>query len=421
MSDTAADLGDIIINDASQVVLDVDQTVADIMGDGKSMIHVVDNTKLNINGNLTAHAHIDEGSAVHFIATPTVEIVSTLSVIGTLNLITPDTQSIVLADKASVTINSTSMTSIRCKTLEIQQNTQLVIINQNTFYMETTRITVDGTLLTKELNISNIISHFAVGSNAQVEFDPVTSNMYLGAYIDIRGRVALKKHVSIVYPCSQFLLEAGTLTWPATSDIITIECSIVKINAVFSPGIVSFGAGIDQFTVGSSGKFTFIADGPFLANTVSIAGNMQVKNIATFQSLNSPDHRILEFVIHNPGGVLELNSDIAAQIDTIKTNQQCNILHVKSLTVDNTFIAGEFDFDTGADDVTVNRYGHWIFSPCDTFHIERLVIRGTTTVIKDHVAIAAMNIDIQAGGRFSADSVSSNGPGTGNSIGSGGK
>lgn len=379
------------------------------------MVHIAHDTTLNILGRMTAHAHVHNGCAMEFLAVPLTGFVSSIYVSGSINFAYPANQALTLAKPSSVTVDSASMTHIDCRTFEIQEGAELHILNEtNLFHLETDEFKVDGSFSAKELNISSKIKKFMVGYKGQVSFDPVSTDMYIGPYIDIRGQVALNKYVSIVYPCNQFLLETGTLTWPATSDVITIECSIVKINSAFNPGIITTGDGIDQFTVGASGTFTLTADGPIWLHTVSISGKMYVINTAILESHKSSDRRIEEVHIHSPNGLLQLNSNnLPARNNSVPTSQSCNILKVKSLTIDKTFNAKDLEVDTGIDDITVNSYGSWSFGPCDTFQVSEIYINGTvvsyyplTLVGKSRDKVESIKIDI--GGTMTLDSVNQN-------------
>lgn len=411
--DTSTDLSDVVIYDGSHLVMASDNNVTNVLGDGMSMIHLTNSTTLTVMEEMSAHAHVYAGSEMNLGAEPEVQLISSIYIQGNMGL-TGQNQTLILADPAILTVNSDVMRSLTATGIEIQANAELSIQNNNnTFKMMTESFAVEGAFSAGTLNIHNSISTFTVGVAGSVEFDPVSSDMYIGSDIDIRGVVTLGKHVSIVNPCNQFLLETGTLTWPTTSDIITIECSTVTINGQFTPGTVSFGNGTVDFTVGASGIFTFTADGPVLANTVSIAGKMYVNNLATMESGVSADKRIEAFAIHNPGGVLELNKNsLPVQLNGIAdANVNCSTLKIKSLTVDKTFEAGDIDIDTGIDAISVGRYGTWNFGPCATFHVHELYTNGTITS-KYPLTLEGQGLDkvheiyIEYGGTITLDSLS---------------
>ena len=370
-----------IINDGSHLAVAFDHTLQHVYGDGRSMIHVIHNTTLDIDGDMTAHAHIHEHSSMNFNADVLVTLISSIHVSGQINLTRPVNQSFVLDSPASLTIDSVSMNRINCKKLEIKEKATMNIADETVlFHLETNEIKVDGNFFAKSLKIYDIIKKFFVGYKGVVEFDPISSDMYIGPYIDIRGRVNIRKYVSIVQPCKQFLLETGTLTWPATSDIIIMECDLVKINSDFSPGIISFGTGVDQFSVHTQGNFVFTADGSVLVNSVSIAGKMYVNNIATLESHNAIDGHIKSFHIHYPAGQLVLSSqNLPAQTNATMINQTCNVLKTKQLTIDKLFNAGDLEIHNGIDEIFVNTHGSWTFGPCKTFNINELYVNGTVT------------------------------------------
>lgn len=353
--------------------------VTNVLGDGRSMIHLFADSTLSVEEQMTSHAHVYNGSSIIFGAVPEVTLVGTVYVHGNMYMGAASNHSLVLSDPGKLLIDSSDMTSISMHGLTVGENCELTISNTDTFSLKTVELRVYGAFTTGELSLTTI-EVFEVGSLGTIEFDPESSDMYIGADIDIRGQVSLGKHVSVVYPCTQFLLETGTLTWPVTSDIITIECEIVTINGQFSPGTVSFGTGVGHFSVGSSGIFTFTADGPVLVDSAAISGKMYVDNLATFKSNSSGDGRINTFVINYPNGLLQLNrNSLPAQLNNTALNETCSTLHIKDLTVDKTFTADSVTIGTGIDDVVVNRYGAWTFTPCDVFHMDTLYSNGTIT------------------------------------------
>lgn len=374
------DLKEIIINDGSHLVIGDTHTVNNILGDGRSMIHTAPNTSLFIEQEFTTHAYIYNRSSVVLAAVPEVTLVGTIFVQGHLMMANPMNQSLILSQPGKVKVDSTDMTSLSLHSLSVGENCEFTINNPSTtFSLITVDFLVYGAFTAGTLDIVGI-DKFEVGTLATVEFDPETSDMYIGSDIDIRGAVALGKHVSVVYPCIQFILDAGTLTWPATSDIITIECDIVTINGMFSPGAVSFGSGVGHFTVGSSGTFTLTADGPVLVDSAIVSGKMYVTNLATFKSNSSVDERIDTFIVSYPTGVLELNkNNLPAQLNGTAQNDTCSTLMIKSLTIDKTFTASDISIGDGIDEITVNRFGDWSFTPCDVFRMDTLYTNGTIT------------------------------------------
>ena len=409
--DTSNDLDQIVINDGSHLVMSSDHTVTNVLGDGMSMIHVANNAKLTVAEEMNAHAHIYAGCEMNFELEPAVQLVGSIYVQGDMNL-SSQNQTLILAEPASLTINSSTLSSIEAFGIEIQANTEFIIKN-NEFKFQTESLAIEGVFTAEILKLHNTITHFTVGPAGTADFEPDSSDMYMGSDIDIRGAVNLGKHISIVQPCNQFLLETGSLTWPSTSDIITIECTTVTINAPFTPGSVSFGSGTTDFTVGSSGTFTFTADGPILANTVSIAGKMYVNNMATLESGIAADNRIEAFAVHHPSGLLQLNKNtLPAQLNgTAQPNVNCSTLKIKSLTVDKTFEADDIDIDIGMDSISVGRYGSWNFGPCGSFHVHELYTNGTMTskyplTLEGFGLHKVHQIHIEYGGTLTLDSLS---------------
>ena len=354
--------------------------VDNVLGDGRAMIHTTHNATLTIDQEMTSHAYIYNSATVILDAIPEVTLVGTIQVQGELIMGNPTNQSLLLSDPGKVIVDSVNMTSISMYSLSVGENCEFTIENSNTlFSFKTTELKVYGAFTAGLMYITDI-DLFEVGAVGTVEFEPETSDMYIGSDIDIRGDVSLGKHVSVVYPCTQFLIETGTLAWPTTTDIITIECEIVTINGVFSPGTVSFGTGVGHFSVGSSGTFTLTADGPVLVDSATVSGKMYVNNMATFRSNSSGDGRIDTLSISHPTGLLQLNKDsLPAQLNGTALNDNSSTLNVKTLTIDKTFTADNINIGAGIDAIYVNLYGEWTFTPFDVFYVDTIYTNGTIT------------------------------------------
>lgn len=391
-----------------------DNAVTNVHGDGMSMIHVANDTDMVVAGEMSAHAHVYAGSAIKFEALPEVHLTGSIFIQGDMELVHAHNQTLILSEPAVLTIDSDTMYSFSAQGIDVQANAVFDIENDNgTFIMTTESLIVDGAFSAGMLDLNNSITIFTVGIAGSVAFDPETSDMYIGSDIDIRGAVTLGKHISIVNPCNQFVIEKGNLTWSTTKGIITIECSSVTINGQFTPGVVSFGKGMGDFTVGPSGTFTFTSDGPILANTVSIAGKMYVNNLATMESGLSSDNRIEAFAIHNPNGVLELNKEaLPYQINgKPDSSVNCSTLKVKFLTVNGTFTSGEIGIHNGIDEISVGFDGSWIFGPCTTFNVHALYVNGTVTStyplnLEGQGLDKVHEINIDIGGTVTLDSLS---------------
>ena len=242
------------------------------------MIHIVGDNNLRVNDRMTAHADVRSGSAITFFAVPTVEIVSTVYVSGSFDLMRPEQQSLVIKNAANLTINSNSTTHLKCTKLDIESNAIVSIIN-DVFDIETIEMQAEGSFVAHVVNLKHVIRSFIVGSSGKVDFDPMVTDMYLGQYIKISGTVSLKNHLSNFTACTHFLLEDGRLTWPLTSDIIKIDCTNIKINNTFSLGTLSFGPGIENLVIGSAREYTLKSIGPINANTVIMEGLVNVETV----------------------------------------------------------------------------------------------------------------------------------------------
>ncbi|KAL4226615.1 hypothetical protein ACF0H5_014598 [Mactra antiquata] len=368
------DLTEIVLYEGAHAVLIGNENVTDILGDSGSMIHVANDSVLSVYGEMSTNIYVYPHSNIHYYTSPSIEIGGAFYVQGSIEFKNPDDQDVSLIEPAVVTLDSNSLRSLQCKSIELQTNTVFQIKNHSSYFnLTTTSLTVNGDFQAFDLTLHSM-TEFIVGSEGTVQFDPLTSDVYLGADIDIRGDVTLGKHLSISRPCNDFLLAStGSLTWPQTDAVVVIDCDVVEINADLSLGNVSFGDGIDQFSIGTTGSFSFTADGSFLANTVSISGEMNVANLAAFGSTLSGDGRIDEMIIHKPSGRLEINSG------DLPSDLECSVLNVRSLTIDGDFVANEISIGEGIDGVIVNRFGSWIFTPCETFHVLDLYTNGTIT------------------------------------------
>ena len=227
------------------------------------------------------------------------------------------------------------------------------------------------------------ITHFAVGVGANVEFDPVDDNEYLGESIEIRGTVTLGHAVSFKRPCSEFILDNAKLSWDiSTPPNTTIECERVVINGTFSPGNVNFGMGIREFSVGNNGIFTFTAVGPVYTDNISIAGAVYVNNYADIKSTNGTGNRINYVIIHSPNGRLYLNHDSLQGYHDNFTDISCSTLNADNVIIGGTFTADSLSIGAGIESFSVNDDGVFTFTPCGDFPIHELYVNGTMTSSK---------------------------------------
>jgi len=370
-----------VLYDGSHLVMAGDFTANHVIGDGRSMLHMAHNSTLKVVNEVTSHVHIYEGADLFMETLNEVVFISYVYVNGFLTLAVPEEQNITLTSPARMTIESLGMPHLRTPRLTVGTNTSLNVINDELLFdLNTEDIIIEGNFsVSGNITIHGLRS-FTVGTLGKATLNPTMSEMYLGSEIDIRGIVTLGRHVNIVQPCTQFLIELGQLSWPATEDIITIECDIVNINGPFSPGTVSFGSGVQHFTVGANGVFTMTADGPIIAESVAVSGTMNVNNLVDFRATNGTDPRIATFVINYPSGLLELNKlDLPKQENGVTLNDTDSTLHVSSLTIDKTFTADVLSLGDGADDISVNRFGVWTFTPSGEYRVDTFYSNGTIT------------------------------------------
>ncbi|KAH3816386.1 hypothetical protein DPMN_117902 [Dreissena polymorpha] len=406
------DLKEVLVFDGSHLVFADNFGVDNIYGDGRSMIHVIEQSALKVAQKITTHAHVFAGSSLVLGKENEAVLVGTTFIQGQLLLGLPENQTLTLQDPAKVTIDSTEMTGSTMYGLKVGALSALTITNPNhVFDLNVKEILVNGAFkVSGNMSITNL-TKFTVGTTGSVEFNPSSSDLYLGGIIDIRGSVKLGKHVSIVYPCTQFLLEGGTLTWPNTIDVITMECDVITINGVFSPGVISFGEGATQFMVGTAGTFTMTADGPIIADTVGISGKMYVNNLATFKSKTTADDRINTFVINHPNGILQLNTNsLPGRKNGVQIDSTCSTLNVRTLTIDKTFTASNISIGKGIDKISVNLYGSWVFTPCGDYKVDELYCNGTMTSTKPLTLIGysidkLRSLHLEYGGKITLDSL----------------
>ena len=369
-------LDEILVNDGAHVVIYSSLKVSNIIGDGRSMVHFAPQTSVTLGGDMTTHCFVYEEATLN-ITTPTVNVGAYLYVKGTLAS-TPDAV-LTLSVPATVYLETQDVT-ISQLLIEETANMTVSSANDTVFNFQVDTFEVYGKFIAGPLDFHNI-TNFIVGSSAVVEFDPIDVDEHLGSNIEIRGAVTLGHEVSFKRPCTQLLIDSGSLFWEVTENTtITLECERVVINGPFAPGNVNFGEGIEEFSVGNSGTFTFTALGPAYMNGVAIAGRMYAQNYAEFKSKNGTGNKIDYFIIHYPSGSLTLNNDAQPGYDgngAIMENVTCSTLHVDNLIVDGTFTADTLDIGAGLESLSIN--GTFLFTPCGDYSIHELWVNGTMT------------------------------------------
>ena len=371
-------LDEILVNDGAHLVINSTIKVSNIIGDGRSMVHFGPQVAVTLGQDMTTHCFVYEEATLN-VTTATVNIGAYLYVKGILAS-TPDAI-LTLSAPATVYLETQDVT-ISKMLIEETASMSVSSVNDTVFNFELETFEVYGDFTAGPLDFLNI-TNFIVGSAADVEFDPIDEDEHLGSDIQIRGTVNLGHAVSFKRPCTQLLIDNGELSWNMTGPPnITIECERVVINGPFSPGNVNFGQGIDEFSVGNDGTFTFTALGPVYMNGVSIAGNMYAQNYAEFKSKNGTGNRIDYFIIHSPGGSLTLNNDAQPGYDsngTIIESMNCSSLHADNVIIDGDFSADTLDIGAGIESLSINGTGSFSFTPCNDYSIHELYVNGTMT------------------------------------------
>ena len=371
-------LDEILVNDGAHLVINSTIKVSNIIGDGRSMVHFGPQVAVTLGQDMTTHCFVYKEATLN-VTTATVNIGAYLYVKGILAS-TPDAI-LTLSAPATVYLETQDVT-ISKMLIEETASMSVSSVNDTVFNFELETFEVYGDFKAGPLDFLNI-TNFIVGSAADVEFDPIDEDEHLGSDIQIRGTVTLGHAVSFKRPCTQLLIDNGDLSWNMTGPPnITIECERVVINGPFSPGNVNFGQGIDEFSVGNDGTFTFTALGPVYMNGVSIAGNMYAQNYAEFKSKNGTGNRIDYFIIHSPGGSLTLNNDAQPGYDsngTIIESMNCSSLHADNVIIDGDFSADTLDIGAGIESLSINGTGSFSFTPCNDYSIHELYVNGTMT------------------------------------------
>ena len=377
-SDYSNLLDEILVNDGAHLVINSTIQVSNIIGDGRSMVHIGPQTAVTLGQDMTTHCFVNEEATLNM-TTTTVNIGGYLYVKGILES-TPDA---VLTLSALATLYLETQ-DVFISQLLIEEGAAMNVssVNDTVFNLQLNTFEIYGHFTAGSLDFHNI-TNFVVGSAGKVKFDPIDENEHLGTDIEIRGTVILEHAVSFKHPCTQLLIDLGELSWDITDPPnITMECESVVINGPFSPGNVNFGEGIKDFSVGNNGTFTFTAFGPVYINGISIAGKMYAQNYAEFKSKNGTDNKIDYFIIHSPDGSLTLNSNAQPGYysnGTVNGNMNCSILNADNVIIDGAFSADTLDIGAGIESFTINGEGSFTFTPCNDYSIHELYVNGTMT------------------------------------------
>ena len=375
--DATEALDEILVNDGSQLVLGASTRVSNIIGDGRSMTHIAPNVVVTLGHDMTTHCYVYEGGVLN-LTTASITIGEYLYVNGRLDS-TPDA---VVTLKKPATVYFASQ-DITISELTIEEEALMSVISSMdaVFNLTLEKLEIHGDFTAGPTDLYGI-TDFLVGTPGDVTFDPVDEDEHLGQNIEIRGKVTLGRHVSFKRPCVQLLIDFGQLTWPVTaSTAITMECERVVINGPFSPGAIGFGEGIEEFSVGNSGTFSFTAYGTIFMNGVAVAGTMNVQNLAEFASKNGTNGIIDYFVVHSPNGKVYLDKSSKPEYDSDggETDATCNILRADHLIIDGILSAKKLDIGEGIEELYIDDHGDFTFTPCAAFKIHEIYTNGSMT------------------------------------------
>ena len=372
--DQTETLDEILVNSGSHVVLDSDTAVSNVIGDGRSMTTVAPYRVLTIGHDMTTHTQVDHDAVLN-LTTSSIVIGELLFVNGRLDS-TPNAK-ITLAKPAKVYFQPQDLT---ISELVIEDQALLKVIGDNSgiFNLSVETLEIHGEFIAGPIDFFDLVD-FSVGTNGNVEFDPVDDDEHLGENIEIRGTVTLESAVSFKRPCETLLIDLGKLTYTTVSRI-TLECRTVVINGPFSPGNVNFGQGIEDFSVGMNGTFTFTAHGSIFMDGASISGTLNLQNYGEFMSKNGTNGIINYFIVHPPVGKVYLHNAGKPGYDSNgdETNETCSTIRVENLIVNGVLSADTLSIgDAGITWLNVDDYGDFTFTPCGDYRIHEIYVNGS--------------------------------------------
>ena len=376
MLDETESLDEILVNDGSHLVINSNTKASNILGDGRSMVHLAPGSVTTLGNDMTTHCLVYEGAVLN-LTTSSIVIAEYLYVNGRIDS-TPNA-AVLLAKPATVYLAAQDLT-ISELTIEAEALLSVTSSIDAVFNLSLTKLEVHGELLAGPTDFFDI-TDFIVGTSGNVELDPVDEDEHLGQNIEIRGTVTLGHAVSFKRPCEDFVIDLGKLSWDITTSKITLECRRVIINGPFSPGVVTFGEGIEEFTVGNNGTLTVTAHGPVFMNGISVAGTLNVQNVAEILSKNGTHGMINYFIIHPPNGKVYLNNANKPRYDSNGdvNNVTCNTIRVENLIINGIFSAKTLDIGDGIDSLYVDDHGNFIFTPCNEYRIHEIYVNGSVT------------------------------------------
>ena len=411
MLNDAANLDSITVLDQSHLVITGNINTTDIVGEEQeAMVHVVEDGGVTVHEEFTINSYIGP-DAVLKLERSHVSLYRYMLVHGGLQPSDLGNQSFSLERTASVIINSTVTNTLKMEELHIDYGGSLEITELMS--LEIVSLSVLGQFLCwSEIDIPGLHDFF-VNTLGRVDIFPA-SHVHLGNTIHIKGEVNLRNHIDFLEPCTQLLLDGGNLTFPSDTDVVVMECDTVELNSHFSPGIVSFGSGIESLVIGTTAMVDFTVDGPIITESVSISGSLNISNLVQFYSGTTSDNRMESFVIHSNGSLVLNQEDEPGYLDGVAQSTSCSVIKAEDVTLNGLFDSGQLDIDVGFDSVTLNQYGNWTFTPCGTYHIYEIRTNGTiasTTplVLKGKGKDKVHQITVEKNGVISLDSESQTG------------
>ena len=348
-------------------------------GESNTVLHVIKDGKLIIGNTLNVNTFVYEQATLRLINGSTITMGHAVNILGTLisdNTVTLDVKGIL----------NLAAQDVFLKELNVEQLGRMTIDNSNSISITAKDVSVDGAFQAGTVETVGWES-FSVGPRGSVAFMPATINTRLGRVMEIRGSVQLGQPLSIRRPCDRLVIDAGgSLSW--TGDAATIlECANVTINGVFKPacgGSLNLGTGVGIFMVGPSGDVKAKIAGPFITNSFSLAGSLEICNKVIFQSGNSTDGRIEVFIVHSPRGKLRLDTSglpvILVNGTAVPTTGHSTI-KAKYITVDGLLDPKLLDVGPGYEKATVGEFGNFTFTPHGDFRCHNLYVNGLMSVL----------------------------------------
>ena len=198
-----------------------------------------------------------------------------------------------------------------------------------------------------------------------------TQNVFIAANVSLSPQDLAMKSLTVT--------ETGNVTTPGGTSNIDLQCLDITINGIFAPeSSVSFGTGMDSFTVGPDGQFRARIQGDVRCDTVTVNGAMNVTNNVTLRGQ-----------IRDAGETLVIGSTGRLVIDSksqaIANWTGTSLFMMHSTTIEGEFLGGRLsivhpDGTTSCDYWFVNVTGSAEFESADPFLCKGIDIDGKLTV-----------------------------------------